>query len=122
MTEDDSRSGGPYADTSLRLPNTADGQAWLGQFDEDDQALATRLLAALTLVSHSAFERALTALILAEAAQVDGPVALYATRETDPSLDYFAVMADPQNPLEPLDAAPRGADLGSEARIGTMIR
>lgn len=122
MTGDDSRPGAPHADMALRLPNTADGQTWLAQFDEGDQALATRALGALTLVSHSAFERALTNLILDEATTRNGPIALYATREADPNLDYFETMVDADNPLAPLDAAPRGADLGSEVRIGNMIR
>ena len=109
-------------DHALRLPNTLAGQTWLEQFHDDERETAIRLLAALTLVSHSAFERELRPRILAEAEAVDGPVALYATREVESGSDYFAVMANPAKPLEPLDAVGRGPDLGSEARIATIIR
>lgn len=107
---------------ALRLPNTQAGQAWLDQFDEEDRELAKRLLSALTLVSQSAFERALQRLLLAEAAEIDGPVALYATRELAPDADYFHDMADPADPMAPLDAVGSGADLGSEARIAAIVR
>lgn len=109
-------------DIALRLPNTQAGQAWLDQFDAEDRELAMRLLGALTLVSHSAFERALQTLILAEAAEIDGSVALYATRELALDADYFHDMADPADPMAPLDAVGNGADLGSEARIAAIIR
>lgn len=112
-------AGGSVA---LRLPNTDRGRAWLSQFDAEDQELATRLLGALTLVSHSAFERALQALLLSEAEKVDGPVALYATRESEPDVDYFDTMADPDDPFAALSSVAEGADLGSEARIATLIR
>ncbi|ARR57022.1 hypothetical protein HY78_02165 [Rhizorhabdus wittichii DC-6] len=107
---------------SLRLPNTTAGKQWLAQFDAADQKTAIRLLSALTLVSHSLFERELQALILAEAAKVDGPVGLYATREIEPDADYFEAMANPNDPLAALGAVGSGADLGSEARIAATIR
>lgn len=116
----DSTSGSN--DIALRLPNTTAGQKWLGQFDPVDRETATRVLASLTLVSHTAFERSLSALILREAENVAGPVALYATRELEPHTDYFAAMADPNDPLAPHDAVASGADLGSEARIAAIIR
>lgn len=113
----------PRADNiALRLPNTERGQDWLSQFDADDREVAIRLLGALTLVSHSAFERTLQTLILEEADRVDGPVALYATRDADPDLDWFEEMADPSDPWAQLDAVEPGADLGSEARVATLIR
>lgn len=104
------------SDFALRLPNTDRGKVWLAQFDADDRENAARLLSALTLVSHSAFERAVTALILTEAARVDGPVALYATRELNEDINYFEVMADPDDPMAPLDAV--GGALMSAARCG----
>lgn len=110
------------SDFALRLPNTDRAKAWLGQFDADDQENAARLLSALTLVSHSTFERAVTALILSETARVDGPVALYATRELDDDINYFESMADPDDPMAPLDAVGRGADVGSEVRAAAIIR
>ncbi|PZO71584.1 MAG: hypothetical protein DI636_03400 [Pelagerythrobacter marensis] len=110
------------ADIALRLPNTLAGQAWLDQFDAEDRELAIRLLSTLTLVSQTAFERALQTLILAEATEIDGPVALYATRELAPDADYFKDMANPVDPMAALDAVGGGADLGSEARIAAIIR
>lgn len=110
------------SDFALRLPNTDRGKAWLAQFDLEDQENAARLLSALTLVSHSAFERALKSLILSEAARIAGPVALYATRELDEGISYYEAMANPNDPMAPLDAVSRGADLGSEARIAAIIR
>jgi hypothetical protein len=107
---------------ALRLPNTTRAKAWLSQFDGLDQEVAVRLLSCLTLVSHSAFERALQALIEHEAAAVEGPVALYATREADTNENYFDVMGNPDSPFEPLSAVPSGADLGSEARCAALIR
>lgn len=116
----DSNTGS--SDIALRLPNTTVGLEWLRQFDPADRETATRVLASLTLVSHSAFERSLAALIFREAQNVKGPVALYATRELESYTDYFAAMADPDNPLAPHDAVAGGADLGSEARIAAIIR
>lgn len=110
------------SDFALRLPNTNRGKAWLAQFDADDQENAARFLGALTLVSHSAFEIAVTSLILSEAARIDGPVALYATRELGDDISYYEAMANPHNPMASLDAVGRGADLGSEARIAAIIR
>ncbi|MET3437873.1 hypothetical protein [Sphingomonas sp. 1185] len=107
---------------ALRLPNTTRAKAWLSQFDDLDQEVAVRLLSSLTLVSHSAFERALQSLIEREAAAVEGPVALYATREADPDRNYFEAMGNPDSPFAPLSAVPTGADLGSEARCAALIR
>lgn len=107
---------------ALRLPNTKNGKDWLGQFDPVDHETAARLLGALTLVSHSAFERAIQTLILQEAEKVDGPVALYATREVKGIVNYWEAMADPEDPLAPFDPVARGPDLGSEARIAAIIR
>lgn len=109
-------------DFALRLPNTGNGKSWLGQFDAVDQETAARLLGALTLVSHSAFERAISTLILQEAEKVDGPVALYATREVKGIVNYWDAMANPEDPLAPFDPVARGPDLGSEARIAAIIR
>lgn len=112
----------PATNIALQLPNTTDGAAWLRQFQPDDIETATRLLGALTLVSHTAFERALQSLIVARSNEVDGPVALYATRELPADTDYFAQMVDPTKPMASLDAVGDGADLGSEARIAAIIR
>lgn len=115
-------SSSTSSDFALRLPNTDRGKDWLAQFDAHDQENAARLLGGLTLVSHSAFERAVKSLILSEAVGIDGPVALYATREMDEDIDYYKAMANPDDPMAPLNAVARGADLGSEARIAAIIR
>jgi hypothetical protein len=110
---------------SHHLLSTQRGRGWLAQFDSADLAVAERLVDSLTLVSHTAFERSLVQLIETLAAKVDGPVALYATREIDPSRSYFDAPA-PANGKNKhpssIDAVARGADLGSEARIAAMIR
>lgn len=107
---------------ALRLPNTKRAKNWISQFSHIDQELAVRLLSAITLVSHSVFERSLKSLIEREASAVGGPVALYATREADPSRNYFEVMGNSRFPFEPLSAVAPGADLGSEARCAALIR
>jgi len=92
---------------------TEAGKAWVDQMDESDRALARRLLDALTLVSHTEFERSLIETISAEADKFHGPVALFATREMtgQPYLDVAEV-----------DAVGSGSDLGSEARVAAIIR
>lgn len=106
--------------SATSLPQTTLGQSWLTQFDPDDQPAAERLLTSLTLVSHSAFERALSALIVSEAEKFAGPVALFATREIDPREDLF-VQAE-HGDADNIDAVARGADLGSEARVAAITR
>jgi hypothetical protein len=103
------------------LANSELGRQWLAQFEPADVETAKRLLSALTLVSHNAFERAITAQIVAEAEKVDGSVALYATRECDDELDLFKFAKGGEG-AKALDAVDRGADLGSEARVAAIIR
>jgi len=104
------------------LAGTARGAAWLSQFAASDADAATRLISNLTLVSHSAFERALTLLIEREAKAIDGLVALFATREMVRGVDYFAPVNPTGEQEEPIDAVARGSDLGSEARVAALIR
>ena len=105
---------------------TKRGSDWLAQFDYADREIASRLVDSLTLVSHSEFERALADLILTHAAAIDGPVALYATREVDPARSYFDQATSSVGPKgknsQQVNAVGSGSDLGSEARIATMIR
>lgn len=101
---------------SSQLALTARGIAWVDQFDAPDREPARTLIEALTLVSHSAFERGLTKTINRLAEQISGPVALYATREWDATEPYFP---DDDDPIDAVDA---GNDLGSEARIAAIIR
>lgn len=91
------------------------GQAWIGQFSTNDRLTAQRLIGCLTLVSHSAYERALAKLIENEAASSCWPIALYATREADPNTSFFDIN-------NPIDAVGRGNDIGSEARVAALIR
>src|SRR5580704_10227564 len=108
---------------SNNLLLTHRGREWLAQFDSGDLEVAERLIDSLTLVSHSAFERSIAQTIETLGAEVDGPVGLYATREVDPTKSYFdAPDDDKTRPPRGVDADARGADLGSEARIATMIR
>jgi hypothetical protein len=115
----------PSLPKSTHILLTQRGANWLAQFDHDDRETAERLVDSLTLVSHSAFERALTDLIATHAAGVDGFVALYAAREIDPKKSYFDQAASDsthKGGSHRLDAVSSGSDLGSEARIAAMIR
>lgn len=102
---------------SHHLLLTERGERWLQNFAEVDRAIARDLAANLELISHNEFERSLTALILEVAQTVDGPVALYGARELDASFRFGAT--DDEGPL---DATPRGSDVGSEGRLASIIR
>lgn len=106
----------------FNLGNTARCVTWLSQFEASDAKTATRIISDLTLVSHSAFERALTVLIEREAKGIDGPLALYATREVAPRSRYFEQGKDGSGSAAEIDAVARGSDLGSEARVAALIR
>jgi hypothetical protein len=99
-----------------QLQLTPRGEAWLRQFDIADLEDAKKLLSALTLVSHSEFERSLTALIMQVADSAGGPIALFATREIDATTPLF------ENDASCPDAVSGGSDLGSEARVAAIIR
>jgi hypothetical protein len=99
-----------------QLALTARGADWLNQFDDSDRPLARDFLAALTLVSHNEFERALTRILVREAAAFSGPIALFAVREMSRTEPYFFQEQDK------VDAVGEGSDLGSEARIAAIIR
>jgi hypothetical protein len=106
------------------LAHTARGQAWITQFDDDDREIAQRVLDALTLISHSAFERSLTGLIETRAKSMAGPVALFATREVDLEKSYFEQAANLHHPdaTGAVNAVGAGSDLGSEARVAALVR
>lgn len=99
-----------------QLSLTLRGKEWLQQFEDADRELAEIILSALTLVSHSEFERALTAKLVDVAHRIDGPVALFATREVEPLKPYFGTSCSAISAVAP------GADLGSEARVAALIR
>lgn len=98
-----------------QLALTSRGEAWLSQFDSKDLDQANQLLRALTLVSHTEFERQLTTLLIQQGETLPGPVALYATREVDPAVPYFDRSGHSSVAFD-------GSDLGSEARIANLIR
>ncbi|MCQ1835160.1 hypothetical protein NOJ17_09505 [Neorhizobium galegae] len=72
-------------------------------------------LHALTLVSHSEFERGLKSAISESAETTATPIALFAARELDSGSPYFGESGE-------IDAVGRGSDLGSEARVASLIR
>ena len=102
---------------SKYLHLTPRGIDWLENFETSDREVAKELLAALTLVSHTAFERSIDRRIRERAQDVDGPIALFATREVDKKDErtFFeqATTSDAGN--SEIDAVARGSDLGSEA-------
>jgi len=112
----------PKSKDLLLTPRCKD---WLTQFDARDQETAKRLVDSLTLVSHSAFERGLTKLIQGHADELDGPVALFASREIDPNVSLFQ-QAEVSGPAKynkkVVTAIAPGSDVGSEARVAAMIR
>lgn len=107
--------------SSRTLAYTVKGIDWLAQFANADKEIAREMLAALTLVSHSAFERALNKLIRDVAGDIKGPVALFAVREIDPkeTRSFFEIANHSESEL---NAVGDGSDLGSEARIAALIR
>ena len=98
---------------------TARGEGWLGNFDGADRGIARDLASALNLVSHNEFERGLTSLLRQAVDSVGGPVALYAARELLPAFEFASASCDASGSI---DATPRGADIGSEGRVASVIR
>ena len=102
---------------------TERGVAWLKQFHAEDREIAERLVNSLTLVSHTEFERALVRLIISKANSLTGPVALYAAREMDPTKSFFEqASVQSVSGKQLISAVEPGTDLGSEARVATIIR
>lgn len=102
---------------SHHLLLTERGGRWLKNFDEADRAMARELTATLTLISHNEFERGLSSLVHEVAQAINGPVALYGARELDASFRF-----DAEDEAVPIDATPRGSDIGSEGRLANIIR
>ncbi|WP_213762430.1 hypothetical protein [Caballeronia sp. dw_19] len=65
----------------MRLSQTEEGSAWISQFAIPDQPDAILLLDAIRWVSSAEFTSSLRASIEAEAAKIDGPIALFIERE-----------------------------------------
>lgn len=64
-----------------KLSKTAEGIEWVRQFQTDDQELACKLVNAITLVTHDEFVADLRQLIIENAENTNGMVALFAERE-----------------------------------------
>jgi hypothetical protein len=106
-----------------KLLLTERGQKWVSNFALEDREAASRLVRALTLVSHSAFQRDLSRRIFETAESFDHPVALFAVREMKPGdLPDFLKELNASDPSSTVDAVARGSDLGSEARVAATIR
>lgn len=99
---------------------TERGQEWLAQFSETDQEIARKIVASLTLVSHSEFERVVQKSLESISAEYEYPVGIFAVRELDPIKSYFEQFTDPDSGR--ISALVAGTDHGSEARIAATIR
>ncbi|WP_434986450.1 phosphoribosyltransferase-like protein [Vreelandella zhaodongensis] len=99
---------------------TERGQEWLAQFSETDQEVARKIVASLTLVSHSEFERVVQKSLESISAEYEHPVGFFAVRELDPIKSYFEQFTDPDSGK--ISALVSGTDHGSEARIAATIR
>jgi hypothetical protein len=108
---------------SSKLALTERGQLWLNQFDDADRRLVRDFLSMLTLVSHSEFERTVERLILRRMAEIEGPIALFSVRELPKanSDSYFNIACGPEGSSS-TDALSRGADIGSEGRVVSLLR
>lgn len=93
------------------------GQSWLEQFDKVDHPLIRQLTDALALVSTQEFERTLQRSIEELANESAGPVALYAVREAPrkSKLDF-------RKGGSGLSSVEAGSDVGSEARVASIVR
>lgn len=102
--------------SSANLLLTERGGEWIERFEDADKPTARLLASSLTLISAMEFERKLLELIIHHAKQDNGPVALFGVRELARGEHIFSPAGDNIN------STPTGTDIGSEARIATMIR
>lgn len=114
-----------------KLILTGQGKRWFAQFDEMDQGTATLLANSLTLISHTEFRRELEQQVLDAAADIDGPIALFAVRELPksapekwmvPQVLPFYSCTVPSEDGRSVSSVGATADLGSEAIVAHMIR
>ena len=101
---------------SKNLLLTERGESWLACFRDEDKQTARDLVAGLTLISATEFERGLVKALEDVAHSYHGRVALFAVREVPKDIPLFV------DSSSQVDATPSGADIGSEGRIAALIR
>ena len=108
-----------------RLLLTQRGRAWLNEFDLEDQDIARKLVSGLTLVPSRTFELAINKKLQEVIDSSERPVALFAVREVDPSCSFFDqatnLITIRRKTIKSVDAVGRGADVGSEGRVASII-
>ena len=108
-----------------RLLLTPRGRAWLNEFDLEDQDMARKLVSGLTLVPSRTFELAINEKLKEVVDSSESPVAVFAVREVDPSYSFFDQATNPitmnRRTIGSVDAVGRGADVGSEGRVASII-
>ena len=102
---------------SPNLLLTERGRAWLEQFNKEHHPLVRQLTDALALVSTQEFERTLQRSIEKLANDSAVPVALYAAREV-PRNSKLGFRKGGSG----LNSVDTGSDLGSEARVASLVR
>ena len=70
--------------TPKSLIDTKRGKEWLNLFLLEDREVAEKIINALTLISHSQFERAIQNILEKKVSQNEGPYAFFAVREVEP--------------------------------------
>ena len=108
---------------SISFSRSALAQQWLEQFAPGDQASACELLDCMLLVSSDEFKNQVQEAILQWAAEVNGPVGLYAEREGLPVPLFAEDTAFPRRASGPgpVPIAINHADFGSEAIIAQLV-
>lgn len=107
-------------------------QAWLGQFAPNDQALASQMLARVSLISRDTFVERLRELLFLRIRSGEGPVGLYAEREVSKrnriphrlfkekkTAGHIRAQGKGPNPVAPLPAYT--AAVGSEGIVSQLI-
>ena len=108
---------------SMSLSTSTAAQQWLDQFAPGDQAAAVDLLNALVLVSSDEFRDRLQERMLRYAANVQGPVGLYAERELQPTPLFAESLGIPRRASGsgPAPFTSDNPDVGSEGIIAQLI-
>jgi|GEM_PF-4171628 len=101
---------------SLRA--TEAGEAWLGNFDDDEVAVAAALLASVEVVSRSQFARELTRVLDRHVATLSGPVALFRVRSLSRQA-RAAFLGAPAQRDQPLENQEGNAALVEPSRLAT---